>query len=89
MKGVRRDILRLIQTYINRSTEVTIFAQQFLPTLQSLVEDYQMSDPNARDPEVLMLFSTMITKMGGLLQGFLQQILYNLCDSTLEMIRHD
>ena len=89
MKAVRRDILRLIQTYISRQNEMTIFAQQFLPTLQGLVEDYQLSDPNARDPEVLMLFATMLEKMGELLQGFLQQILYNLCDSTLEMIRND
>lgn len=33
MKTVRRDILRLIQTYIERSTELTIFTQEFLPTL--------------------------------------------------------
>lgn len=33
MKTVRRDILRLIQTYIDRSNEFTIFNQEFLPTL--------------------------------------------------------
>jgi exportin-1 len=67
MKAVRRDILRLIQTYISRQNEVTIFGQQFLPTLQGLVEDYQLSDPNARDPEVMMLFATMLERMGDLL----------------------
>lgn len=64
MKTVRRDILRLIQTYIERSTELSIFTRDFLPTLQGLVEDYQQSDPNSRDSEVLMLFATMLKKLG-------------------------
>jgi len=41
MKTVRRDILKLIQTYIERADDYTIFNQEFLPTLQNLVEDYQ------------------------------------------------
>lgn len=62
MKTVRRDILRLIQTYVEKSNEFQIFNQEMLPTLQGLVEDYQQNDPNARDPEVLMLFATLIKK---------------------------
>lgn len=71
MKAVRRDILKLIQAYIQRSNEFTIFNVKFLPPLQNLVEDYQANDPNARDPEVLNLFATMIKKMGDMLAGFL------------------
>jgi exportin-1 len=33
MKAVRRDILRLIQTYISKSSDMTIFCQQFLAPL--------------------------------------------------------
>jgi len=40
MRLVRRDILKLIQSYIERATDFTIFNQEFLPTLQTLVEDY-------------------------------------------------
>ena len=83
MKAVRRDILRLIQTYIQKEQQYDIFQQHFLPTLKSLVDDYQTGAPQARDPEVLLLFSTMLKKMGELLSGFLQQILYGLCESTL------
>jgi len=35
-----------------------------LPTLQELVVDYQQAHFNARDPEVLMLFSTLFKRMG-------------------------
>ena len=60
MKSVRRDILRLIQAYINQEKDFALFNQNFLPTLKSLVDDYQQSTTDARDPEVLLLFSTMI-----------------------------
>jgi exportin-1 len=33
MKTVRRDILKLIQTYIERANDYTIFNQEFLPPL--------------------------------------------------------
>lgn len=71
MKTVRRDILRLIQAYIQRSNEFTIFNSEFLPPLKNLVDDYQNNDPNARDSEVLNLFATMLKKMGDMLSGFL------------------
>jgi exportin-1 len=53
------------------------------------VEDFRTNDPNARDPEVLMLFATMFKRLGVGLSGYLEQILLNLCDSTLLMIRND
>ena len=33
MKTVRRDILKLIQTYIEKESDFTYFNQNFLPTL--------------------------------------------------------
>ena len=60
-----------------------------LPTLQGLIEDYHQSDPNARDPEVLMLFATLIKKQGDMISGFLEQVLFHLCETTLDMIKND
>ena len=42
MKALRRDILKLIQIYIQkeRDTQYTTFTQYFLPQLKLLVEDY-------------------------------------------------
>jgi hypothetical protein len=37
----------------------------------------------------MKLFATMLKKMGENLSGFLQQILYNLCQTTLAMIQDD
>jgi hypothetical protein len=40
MKTVRRDILRLISSYILKANDFTLFNEQFLPTLKTLVDDY-------------------------------------------------
>lgn len=41
MKAVRRDILRLIQIYIEKEENFEFFNQHFLPSLQTMVQDYQ------------------------------------------------
>lgn len=67
MKTVRRDILKLIQTYIEKEINFDYFNENFLPTLQTMVEDYYNSDKDARDPETLMLFATVMKKEGNML----------------------
>jgi exportin-1 len=89
MKAVRRDCLRLIQAYLEKETNFQQFSQQMLPTLQALVSDYSLACPEARDPEVLMMFSTLFKRMGELLASFLNEVLFGLCVSTLQMIQHD
>lgn len=89
MKLVRRDILKLIQTYIEKAQDLSQFTKDFLPPLQGLVDDYANNDPNARDPEVLMLFATLLKKIGETLSGYLQTIIINLGESTLAMIKDD
>ena len=43
MKAVRRDILKLIQTYILKEQDktYTVFYTQFLPELKLLIDDYK------------------------------------------------
>ena len=83
MKILRRDILKLLQTYIEKETNFTYFNENFLSTLQAMVEDFSASDPNARDPEVLQMFATMMRQEGPMLQGFMPSILQHLLSPTL------
>lgn len=64
MKMVRRDILKLVGTYVEHTNDFTHFRQFFLPQLKNLIDDYQMGAPQTRDPEVLQLFATMFKHMG-------------------------
>ena len=83
MKILRRDILKLLQTYIEKEINFTYFNENFLSTLQAMVEDFSASDPNARDPEVLQMFATMMRQEGPMLQGFMPSILQHLLSPTL------
>ena len=89
MKILRRDILKLLQTYINKTENLQYFSQNFLPTLRALKSDFQSNDQNARDPEVLELFATLLSKLGPDLQPFMDQILVHLLSPTLNMIAND
>lgn len=40
MKQFRRDILKLIQIYIQNENNYEVFNIEFLPTLKGLVDDY-------------------------------------------------
>ena len=91
MKLVRRDILRLIQTYIQKEQDKTyqVFYTNFLPQLKLLIDDYQQASPDARDPEVLLMFSTMVKQMGENLSNEIPAIIDGLCNSTLTMVQSD
>ena len=54
-----------------------------------MIDDYKANAHDARDPEVLHLFSTMIKHMGGNLQNELPIIYDGLCMSTLTVIQND
>ena len=61
----------------------------FMQQLQQLTEDFMNSDPDARDPEVLLLISVLIKHTGDLMADFLPSIMTSLCEPTLQMIRQD
>ena len=85
-KTVRREILNLIATFIKLSEDPKMIVDDLLPALSELITDYNQNVPNARDPEVLSLFSALIEKMGDQMDAFIPDILSCLFQSTLSMI---
>lgn len=88
-KTVRREILNLIATFIKSSENPDLIVTEFLPILSELITDYNQNVPNARDPEVLSLFSTLIEKMREKMSEHIPDILNYLFESTLTMINND
>ena len=85
-KTVRRYILNLVQTFIKKSEDHKLVVSEFLPKLSDLISDYNSNVPNARDPEVLSLFATLIEHMGDEMIQFIPDILNCMFESTLSMI---
>jgi exportin-1 len=85
-KTVRREILNLIATFIKHTEDPRMVIDEFLPKLSELVTDYNNNVPNARDPEVLSLFATLIKQTGDQMNQYIPDILNCLFESTLSMI---
>jgi len=85
-KTVRREILNLIATFIKNVEDPDMIINDFLPKLSELITDYNDNVPSARDPEVLLLFATLIKKMEEKMNQHIPDILSWLFESTLSMI---
>ena len=89
MRTVRREILNLIATFISNNEDPDMVINDFLPKLSELIIDYNSNVPNARDPEVLSLFTALIKKMGDRMNQHIPDILNCLFESTLSMISNN
>jgi len=89
MRIVKKETLKLIQCFLNKcqESEKSVIYNKFLPPLMELVlKDFKSGHPNARDAEVLSLFSVIISKLGAPMVPHIPVIFDSLFQSTLDMI---
>ncbi|KAF9351073.1 Karyopherin transporter [Mortierella sp. AD094] len=90
MRTVKKEILRLIETYVNKADDLTEVTQKIIPgVLEAVLGDYQRNVEPARDAEVLSVMSTIVSKLGSLLNDKIPIILESVFDVTLNMINKD
>lgn len=87
MRAVKRETLRLLESYIERSEDSELILQRFVPPmLDPVLGDYVRNIPEARDPEVLSLFTCIISKLQGLMTNEVPRVFEAVFKSTLDMI---
>ena len=65
LRTIKKEILKLIETYVEKAEDLqAVRAQMVPPLLDSVLVDYNRNVPGARDAEVLKAMSTIITKLG-------------------------
>jgi exportin-1 len=65
MRTVKKEVLRLIETYVNKADDPTEVTQNIIPgVLDAVLGDYRRNVEPAREPEVLSVMSTIVTKLG-------------------------
>merc|ERR1719311_1603428 len=68
MRSVKKETLRLLDTFIDKSEDHELVLTKFVPPLlDPILGDYVRSIPEARDPEVLSLFTCLINKLQSLM----------------------
>jgi len=90
MRAVKRETLRLLESYIERSEDNDVILQRFVPPLlDPVLGDYVRNIPEARDPEVLSLFTCLINKLQGQMTSEVPRVFDAVFKSTLDMIKHN
>ena len=65
LRTIKREILKLIQTYVLKTEELQVVLENLVPPLLEVVlGDYNRNVEPARDAEVLSLMAAIVQKMG-------------------------
>jgi exportin-1 len=64
LRTIKKEILKLINTYVERADDVNMVHDNLVPgLLEAVLSDYQRNVPDAREAEVLNVMTTIITKL--------------------------
>lgn len=64
LRTIKKEILKLIETYVEKADDLEMVRRQMVPALlEAVLVDYKNNVPTARDAEVLKVMSTIITKL--------------------------
>ncbi|XP_059157239.1 exportin-1-like [Physella acuta] len=90
MRTVKKETLKLISGWVNRSTDPQMVAENFiLPLLEAVLLDYQRNVPAAREPEVLSTMATIVNSLKSHITKDIPQIFDAVFECTLTMINKD
>jgi len=64
LRTIKKEILKLIETYVEKADDLEMVRSNIVPALlEAVLVDYNRNVPNARDAEVLKVMSVIITKL--------------------------
>ncbi|KAL6508225.1 Exportin-1 [Orobanche hederae] len=87
LRSVKRETLKLIETFLDKAEDQPLTGKQFVPPMMDpVLGDYARNLPDARESEVLSLFATIINKYKGAMIEDVPRIFEAVFQCTLEMI---
>ncbi|XP_063362432.1 exportin-1 [Cydia amplana] len=91
MRIIKKETLKLISSWVSRSTDNSMVLENFIPPLlDAVLLDYQRTAvPDAREPEVLSCMAAIVYKLGGHITSEVPKIFDAVFECTLEMINKD
>ncbi|KAK4206128.1 CRM1 C terminal-domain-containing protein [Rhypophila decipiens] len=90
LRTIKKEILKLIETFVDKAEDPQAVRVQMVPQLlDTVLVDYNRNVPGARDAEVLRAMTAIITKLGSIMEDQVPTIMENVFECTLEMINKD
>mmetsp|Transcript_1001 Transcript_1001/g.1196 ORF Transcript_1001/g.1196 Transcript_1001/m.1196 type:complete len:1081 (+) Transcript_1001:216-3458(+) len=90
LRTIKKEILKMIETYINQADNLEEIVRDLAqPLFGAVLEDYNSNVPDARDAEVLNCMTALISKVGHMIPEGVVLILQKVFECTLDMIKND
>lgn len=91
MRVVKKETLKLIASWVERSNNPQMVLENFIPPLlDAILLDYRMTTvPSAREPEVLSTMAAVVEKLEAHITPLVPKIFDAVFECTLEMINKD
>ncbi|KAK3387072.1 CRM1 C terminal-domain-containing protein [Podospora didyma] len=90
LRTIKKEILKLIEVFVDKAEDLQSVRTQMVPQLlDSVLVDYNRNVPGARDAEVLKAMTAIITKLSALMEDQVPIIMENVFECTLDMINKD
>lgn len=90
LRTIKKEILRMVETYVNQTNNLEEIKRDLAePLFNTVLEDYRLNVPDARDAEVLNCMTALVRTAGHLLAGGVVLVLQNVFECTLDMIKND
>ncbi|GJN22595.1 hypothetical protein PR202_gb10175 [Eleusine coracana subsp. coracana] len=87
LRSVKRETLKLIETFVDKAEDLPHMGKQFVPPMMDpVLGDYARNVPDARESEVLSLYATIINKYKSEMLEDVPRIFEAVFQCTLEMI---
>uniref|UniRef100_A0A6N2LZB0 Exportin-1 C-terminal domain-containing protein n=1 Tax=Salix viminalis TaxID=40686 RepID=A0A6N2LZB0_SALVM len=88
LRSVKRETLKLIETFLDKAEDQPQIGKQFVPPMMDpVLGDYARNLPDARESEVLSLFATIINKYKAAMIEDVPRIFEAVFQCTLEQLK--
>jgi exportin-1 len=65
LRTIKKEILKLMETYVKKAEDLEAVNNNFIPPLlDAILGDYNRNVPAARDAEVLNVMATIVSRLG-------------------------
>jgi exportin-1 len=90
LRTLKKEVLKLCDTYIRRADDLQTVVQNIIPNLLPIVlTDYNQNIDPAKDPEVLSTMASIITRLKGSMSPHIPDIFDASFECTMAMIGQD
>ena len=90
MRGVKREVLQLIEAYNEHCFSSDRIVNRVVPgTVEPVLGDYASNIPEARDSEVLSVFASILRRVGPRMGDYVPRLLDATFKCTLDMIANN